>query len=427
MSRAKAPETGWLLESLRTGDHLSLCTGTVRPLLALMLLTAYAILPRRRRRTDELAENLSAREPAVLFVVANPVAHGQVLAHAVVQAADVALARLEDTRLGSSRAGAHAFPSFAPRSLAPWASLRDLLRGTVLFVAAARTGGVGREMSNTGLWYAVVAQSVRTRNVREVLSRLEGLRLVLVDFDRHAVARPWVECSRELGIRSATLVHGSPTEATYRPVVANAVLAWSESQAAWFAADDVETLVVGRADVPVLAARASGLRVVIAHSRERLSESEEARLLSVISVFADAGWPSVLRLHPSVQSLSDLDDPSWLRIAKKTEVELARQGELQRSLSSARLVVVVASTAGVDALYSGVPVLVLADRTRQVPVELRSLAAKSDEHHRMLLSADGPAVGIQQIAEDSLDLRPVGLVGDDARKALRDAIASLCT
>nr|WP_196250722.1 glycoside hydrolase family 99-like domain-containing protein [Cellulomonas sp. JZ18] len=363
---------------------------------------------RRRRPAPETAPRPGPDDADWLFAAANPVAHGAGLVRAVVAATRASGPRLAvaaDARLADGVAVDLDLPGIGVRSVWRHARWRDL-------VAAVRASTVRDPRFGRLAWaYLVAAQTARYRVVDEALCAWRGRPALLVDYDRHAYTRPVVAAARRRGWRVVTLVHGSPSRQTYLPVLADHVLVWGGAQRDFFAHHQpaVGTTVVGRVDVDgEPSGRRQGRRhVVLCSSLERLTPTETDRLLAHVEASAADGAVCVLRAHPRGGEPGD----GWDRLATAVErVETAR-GPLVEAVGEGDEVVVVTSTAAVDALLAGCDVHVLADHDRPLPADLAAIR-------------DARTTG-DAVDADTLRRRVVAAVGDDARRRLADALTAL--
>lgn len=355
-----------IAESLRHGDHVGLDRKLIRGSLGLLVLTLGCLTPP--------APN--PRSVPLRFVVANPVAHGARLGAAVREALPPGSAVLSDHRLAeASLSDGERFPSLAPRSMVQivtWRRLRGAMR--LRRSLRARPGGTSRLYGE----YLFLAQAIRYAAAQDAL-RVGGTRLVLVDFDRSAYAAPWVHGAKELGIATATLLHGMPNAWNYLPVLADDVLAWGEVQREWMRENGVAAGVhiVGRPDVsgePLKAGEPA--RLLISHSVENLSQTEIERLLTRIDVGRRAEQEIVLRLHPSIP-LERLDE-SWSGIAQAADRVVSGGRSLSDDLRGGDVVVVIESSSAMDALAKGAQAEVLADPERKLPADLEDLARRRE-------------------------------------------------
>jgi len=222
--------------------------------------------------------------------------------------------------------------------------------------------------------YLLFAQSVRYALAVEQLAAAD-VKTLLTDMDRNSGCSPIVIAAKTLGITTATLVHGCPSE-QYLPILSDHVLVWSTLQGDWFrgAGYSGGIHVIGRPDVCFMAETSTRGRIVVAHSMEVLTEYEVCRLQSVLMHAGELGKTRSLRLHPVAQSITSQD--RWAELIVDA-VEYA-DGTLDW-LSDCGLLVTVSSTVAIDALSYGVPCLVVADPIRELPCELQYLRDICDE------------------------------------------------
>lgn len=349
-----------------------------------------------------------------MFVVANPVAHGARLARAIVRGGEraatpearpvvVADGRLADPELEVDLS----FPAVGVRSVWRHARWRDVR--PALAAVRARDRRVGR----VAWWYLVLAQSTRYRLAEELVRGRGSPGTLLVDFDRAAYARPVVYAARRAGWRVVTLVHGSPTTATYLPVLAQHVLVWGDAQREFFAehAPRATTTVVGRPDVePRPSTQGPGERLVVCSSLEDLTGPETARLVDVVDAARRRGRPTTLRLHPRAR----VPEGGWVEVAAAVDQVDGGLTPLAQAVGPGDTVVVVASTAAVDALLLGCDVLVVADASRDVPADVAEIRS---------WTADTPGVAAR--AADARTSRVVADTGDDAALRVVHAVCAL--
>lgn len=249
--------------------------------------------------------------------------------------------------------------------------------------------------------------------------------LVVTDFDRGASARPWVWAANVAGMSTVTALHGSPSSATYLPILAHSVLAWGSTQSAWLDAHhpDVGVRVVGRADVAARAKVSGDVdRLVICHSREELLPAEQQELVAMIRALRRFGADIVLRQHPSVRGRLH---ESWRPIQELSQVVSSTGQSLTSFLGASDFVVGVSSTALVDALISGHGVAVVAAHSRSLPADLDAIAQLSPTF------AEGagrtPVILSQGYIEqlESLSKRLVAAVGAEAARATSAAVLEL--
>ncbi|PQZ59108.1 hypothetical protein CQ040_07665 [Microbacterium sp. MYb54] len=352
-------------ESLRQGDHIGLDKKPIRGALGVLFLGLGCLT----------SGASTARSAPLRFVIANPVAHGARLGAAVMEALPPGSTVLSDHRLAAAPLSTgEEFPSLAPRSmvhLVTWRRLRTALR-----LRRSLPGGPGGASRLYGE-YLFLAQAVRFAAAHDALID-GGTRLILVDFDRHAYAAPWIYAAKNQGVATVTLVHGMPNAWNYLPVLADDVLVWGEAQREWMRENGVEAgvHVVGRPDISAepLKLRETA-RLLISHSAESLSPSEVERLLARMTAGRRTQQEIVLRLHPSVP-FERLDE-SWARIAEAADRVVSGGGSLSDDLGVGDVVVVVRSSSAMDALARGVRAEVLADRDRRLPADLEELARRS--------------------------------------------------
>lgn len=397
---------GEVIDSLRVGDHRNNPQTARAGLEGFAALLLGALRPGRPRHT--------ASTPAVVFAVANPVAHGarfsaaaaRALATygrtAVVADASVATAALD---IGT------AFPGLGRRALATHTTWRSLV-----FAVRCRLRAHGRDvaaLNGSRAWreFVFVAQAARFHLASALLRDLPATAVFVTDYDRHAYSRPLIAAASAAGMRTATLVHGAPNAANYAPAIAANVLAWGDAQDAWWESMSPETTrhIVGRPD---LVRRVDPLTectsVIVAHSKEKLDVGEEARLQELLSAAAERGARTTLRVHPSLAP-SELDG-AWARLAATADAVDSGTGPLADVAGPETTVVVVSSSTLVDALLAGARGVVVASEDRELPCEVAyvrrrqsadlvgqvfGVAADLDEHFRSLTTALVRSIGRQ--------------------------------
>lgn len=387
-----------IVDSLAHGDHIGLDRQRLRGALGMTALVLGC-----------LTTQGEVRRSRMLFVVANPVAHGARLASAVMRALPSDATIVTDHRLAdpSVAAGEH-FPSLAARSLirvVTPARLREALRLRRARSALPRAG------SRLYAEYLFLAQAVRFAAARDLLTE-GGAEAVVADFDRAPYSSPLVHAAKELGVVTVTLVHGMPNRANYLPVLADHVLAWGEVQRSWFHEHGVDAAIhlVGRPDVPDEPSRGAGApRLIVSQSAEDLSDAELTRILDRVRTAADGGLATVLRLHPSVSA--DALDQRWRRVAEAVELTIVGRGALSDDIGAGDVVAVIESSSAMDAIAGGARVEVLADAERVLPADLEALVRARDsgqEVPRSALLVAGGQKAIERIAAVLRGLLPHG-------------------
>lgn len=230
-----------VVESLVLGDHQNLGRLPLRGAYGLAVLA---------RGVFRKSDTYRLPEAEVIHVVASAVAHGSRLTTAVAVALDgLNIVQVSDARLAS--VPVTDFPGVGARSIGRHSTRGRLRAALRLRRTANREAVLALSRSRIYGEYLFLAQAIRYALVAEALTSSSGVGMVLSDFDRHAYTRPWVWTANELGLNTATMVHGSPNS-NYIPVIAKTVLVWGEVQAEWFAKHSPGTLVeiVGRPDIP---------------------------------------------------------------------------------------------------------------------------------------------------------------------------------
>lgn len=415
-----------VMASCAVGDHDHHSRQSVRAMFGFSQLAMGSIL--NLRRSTRIADAGSD----VLFVVNNPVAHGSQFARAVLESARSSrMATVSDHRLADKSIPVDlAFPGVSPRSLRAITTLerlrfafelrRLLPRGARLLGASSRLYGE----------YLFAAQAIRYAAVHAIVSMLPDSTVVLTDFDRAAYGRPWIWTAGARGLETITLVHGSPNETNYVPVLARHAFVWGEVQRAWLEqrSPDTLTAIVGRPELRAPSmSRTAAERAVICHSREVLS-SEESRVLSArLREFRARGLRIVLRLHPTAAE-QDLD-ARWTAVAKLADEVITGRESFLDSLRPSDIVVCVSSSSAVEAVVSGIPTIIVADDSRVLPSDLEAIRTSSsgllDELQKGSTSP-GVEVVLANLAGRlvaALD-KEAGVLLDKALTAVRDGLRS---
>lgn len=330
-----------------------------------------------------------------LYVASSATRHGARLTTAVVRAsadARVPNAVVADDRLADPDVPVDIdFPDLGIRSMVRVVRPRALLRawGTV-----RRTGAAGRW--SAGYPYRLLAQAVRFYLADEVVGSAGPV--VVVDFDRSPYAWPLVRAAQAAGRTAVTLVHGSPSAGSYLPLVADHVFVWGRVQREFFArSSGADVSVVGRPELEVPGPRPTTgeRRVIVCESREALSHDEVVRCADAVRCARDAGREVVLRPHPISARLGLRRGSGWDELAAEVDRVSDDGAPLSEVLRCDDEVIVVTSTAGIDALAVGVQVRVLADADRVLPCDLEAVRAWTDqsvlEVRSAVLEAVGPA------------------------------------
>lgn len=355
-----AAEAREIADSLLRGDHIGLTKSSLRGFIGMAALVRGCV---RSTGPDPAG--------ALVFIVANPVAHGARLGSAVALVLPANSCVVADRRLATESLDVDAdFASLATRSigkLTTWRRLTAAIRMRVALRSRPHGRGVYGE-------YLFLAQAVRYRAAQDALKRHRP-DLVLVDYEHHAYAKPWMHAARRAGVRTATLVHGTPNEWNYLPVLADHVFAWGRVQEDWFKQNSAAAMihVVGRPDVDAKSVKRSSVpRFVLSNSAEKLSQTELERILRRIGDATQQGFKTVLRLHPSVPEAS-LDE-RWRQISDSVDLTVVGDGALSADLGENDVVAVIASSSAIDAIASGARAEVLADWDRRIPADLFALA-----------------------------------------------------
>lgn len=359
----------------------------------------------------------------VLTAFASPVAHGAILAAAVGAALAGHSAELvADARHASKELEVgFSFPGLAPASMLQVSSWQRLARAVrlrrALPAGALRTLPVARVYGE----YLFLAQAVRYQAAEDAVA---GAALVLTDFDRDSYCRPLVWVAKKLGIPTMTLVHGTPNQMNYIPVLADWVGVWGAAQDEWFGRHSPGTarVVIGRPEAEEFRPPAGRLRrVILCHSMEELSETEGLSLRGLVSELRDRGVASELRLHPRARNHTDLG--SWEPIAELADRTELAEGDFFAKLQPGDGVVAVTSSAVVQACVAGYPVAVVADPERELPADVDILARQPSG----LLGLPGGGRDDAADNEPGEGLRSslVALTGQASRAALRDAVVRI--
>lgn len=316
----------------------------------------------------------------MLFIVANPVAHGARLAGAVIDALPPGATVVADHRLAEPAAtGGTDFPSLAPRSLVRFVTVDRLRRALRLRRTRPRMPEARSRLYSEYLFFA---QAIRFTVASEALDG-SAVESVLVDFDRAPYAAPWVDAAKRARLSVSTLVHGTPRRATYLPVLADHILAWGSVQKEWFRRQGVQARVhlVGRPDVVGGRTTSGKPRLIVSQSAEVLTETEVQRLIERMRAAREEGHEVVLRLHPSVSE--SVLDPEWRRIKDVADRVTVGRSAFSDDVTVDDVVVVIESSAAVDALAIGGKAEVLADRERALPADLEALVQARESRHEI--------------------------------------------
>jgi hypothetical protein len=368
----------------------------------------------------------TAPATAVLYAVANPVAHGARFSGATIRALDeyASTAVIADKTVASDTLRVdQSFPGLGRRALARGTTLRSLL-----FALRCRSHATSSELAMIGgsrLWreFVFAAQAARYQLAGDLMMRMPRSTLVLTDFDRSAYSRPLIRAAAVRGIRTATFVHGTPNSANYAPALADTVMVWGRAQDEWWkrASPGTRRQVVGRPDlVRRTDPLAKCIDLVIAHSAETLSAEEEESLLALLTSATRRGVRTTLRVHPSV-SPSALEG-AWRRVAERVDVLLSGTEAVADVTGPDTSVVVVSSSTLVDALLAGARGIVVASADRVLPCEV-------DYVHRhqgadLELIAFGPPAEVDQLFR-SLTSSLVRCVGEDSAAELVQALSRI--
>ncbi|WP_130506704.1 hypothetical protein [Microterricola gilva] len=364
----------------------------------------------------------------VLLLIANPLAHGARLASATQRSihsrsvVTVADARFADPSLKID----YSFPGISSRSLKAATTFGRLFEGLRLRRSVPRTHQLIGSQNHFYREYLFLAQALRFIEAREIVSRLAPETVLVTDYDRHTYNWPWISAANERGLSTASLVHGSPNDSNYVPVLARNVLVWGQAQLSWFAerSPDARAIVVGRPDLSNWTADAPQRlrRVVVCHSREILSLTEVERITASVAAFQRRGLEVHLRLHPSM--VEEGLDSNWARISRMASSVSGGRESFAESISASDVVVCVTSTSAIDAITKGVLTLVLCDDDRVLPCDLGEVRRNAPSvldaiEKRLAGSLAGTSVP-RELVDHLIASR-----GPDAEALLDSAVASL--
>jgi hypothetical protein len=359
----------------------------------------------------------------VCTVFASPVAHGAALAAAVGRA----LAGLNAKLVADPRhalkdlAVALPFPGLAPASMVTVSRWRRLARA--LRLRLALPAGALRALPVARLYgeYLFLAQAVRYQAAEDAV---RGAALVLTDFDRQSYCRPLVWAAKQQGIPTMTLVHGTPNETNYVPVLADSVGVWGAAQDEWFGRHSPGTArtVIGRPEAEEFQQPAGPLRrVILCHSMEELSDAETVSLKQLISELRDRGVGCELRLHPKVRHQKGLG--SWEPVAELADKAELAEGDFFAKLQPGDGVVAVTSSAVIQACVAGYPVGVVADPQRVLPADVALVARQPSI--LLNLTGGGREDAAGGASMEALRTSLVAFTGHASRAALREAVEGI--
>lgn len=398
-----------VIESLDVGDHRNLSRLPVRALLGFALM-GFRFVTRRTYSVRPIGV------PEIVHVIANPVAHGAALSSAVSDSlSGMKVARIADARIADPTIGV----DFDAAGLSPRSMSAILSRGHLARAIRLRTStpySAVRSLSTSRLYseYLFLAQAVRYFVAEDVLATIPDSATVLTDFDRSAYARPWVVASKRRGLPTATMMHGSPST-RYVPVLADTALVWGQAQAEWLSRHSPDTVArtIGRPELEAGVTDATPLkRVIVCHSAEDLTSGEADRMTSAISMLQARGIRVSLRLHPSATSGAGA---SWSPVENIADETIMSRGSFVASLAPGDGVLVVTSTAAVEALTAGYRVLVLADAERDLPSDIEAMRAQPSNTVETFLNGHESGHGFREGI--------VAHTGADARRKLKSVLA----
>lgn len=404
-----------VVDSLRHGDHGGM--SAPRALVGIVLLHLHGVL---RSFRGGWRPNQLFRPAGIVLVVANPVQHGARFALAVIESAasaDVRIATVADGRLADRSLVVDLdFPGIGVRSMIRVADVRGLrwawrvvLRGSQAAVWLPR-----RRLVRT---YLVLAQALRYRVATMTVAGLPASCGHVVDYDRNTYARPWGWAVQRAGHTLTTLVHGSPSVATYLPLIASHVLVWGDVQRAFVEGASARATVVGRPEIMMVARRSERPTCFVCHSMEDLSDREVSRLVKTLERLRSEGYSLVLKPHPKSRA-GGIIGRGWSEVAGFVGSSADAQAPLFSLLGLGDVIVTITSTSAVDALCAGIPALVLSDTGRPLSCDLEVIrdwtAALAD--------------GVQSLADVDLTATRAQLVtavGDEAGLMMGRALVRL--
>lgn len=354
--------------SLDAGDHLSVSFQQFRGIFGFASIFIGCF------KNQQTHINLSFNS---IYVASSVTAHGARMASAIKDALNEKLCVIGDSRLAEETIKVDSdFPSLSFISISRIANFRSLVNAIQL---RRLIKNPWRNKSKIYSEYLFIAQALRFRSASKQLSSMKQVPVVLTDFDRCAYSAPWLFHANQLGLKTATFVHGSPNPENYLPLNAKNVLVWGTIQKKWFEnkSPSIPVYVVGRPELSGLEAPPSpdAGRLIICHSDETLSLNEINSLKDIIFTFRQTGGQILMRLHPSVKKVPL--SGGWSELILLCDTYSFAERSLQETLFANDYVVVITSTAAVDALALNVKVIVLADRSRSLPADLEVLRDQS--------------------------------------------------
>lgn len=360
-----------ILDSLAQGDHIGRVSVS-RALVGLLLLHLYALGKAWYTRDAQASRGTVAD---VVILVANPIAHGARLATAVRRAATragLSVTTIADGRIAGPglKVDVH-FPGIGVRSVLSLADIPGLRWGWSVFRGAESWPA----QVSKNRWvraYLVLAQTLRYRAAFDQVGDLPATVCHVADFDRAAYSRPWCWAVKAHGGTLCTLVHGSPSEATYVPFIAPWVLVWGDIQKRFVQRAGAIPVVVGRPEIPSAVRGRGAPTAVVCHSMEDLSEAEVDRLQRAIQDLRASGYRITLKPHPRSVGVQ-LKGRGWPRVALLSDA-LAMDGQpLLSLLGNDDVVVTITSTAAADAIALGLAAFVLGDSDRRLSCDLEAI------------------------------------------------------
>lgn len=393
-----------VVDSLRQGDHGGMSAS--RAFVGILMLHLHGVL--RSLRGGWIPDSC-ALPAGIVLVVANPVQHGARFALAVIESAadaDVRVATVADRRLADRSLGVDLdFPGIGVRSMAQVADVQGLRWAwRVVRCASHRAPWLPRRL--VVRTYLVLAQALRYRVASMIVAGLPATCGHVVDFDRHTYARPWSWAVQQARRTLTTLVHGSPSVATYLPFIASHVLVWGDVQRAFVERASARATIVGRPEITIAARRTGPPTCVVCHSMEDLSDSEVGRLVETLGTIRSQGFSLILKPHPKSRG-GLIVGRGWLEVASCVGSFADAQVPLFSLLGHGDVLVTITSTSAVDAMSAGIPALVLSDAGRPLSCDLQVIRDWT------ISVADGsrPVVDVDLTATRA---RLVAAVGDEA-------------
>lgn len=364
-----------VLESLRVGDHTFHTLPVLRAARGFQQILCAGLV------REKAAARPTPPNSQIVLIAANPVAHGARLVASVRESIKSStMSVVTDARLAEEGLEIeYSFPGISGNSLLSFVSRKRLVFAFKLRSLLPRRTSLIGSTSRLYREYLFIAQAVRYAACHAAVKQMPPTTILLTDFDRHTYCQPWVWAANGIGMTTVTLTHGSPNEANYVPVLARHSLVWGAVQKEWMEdkSPGVDVQIVGRPDLAGHRFGQSGTvpRVVLCHSRERLSIDETDSLVAHLSNLTKNGHVITLRLHPSATE-NDLDE-RWSRVASMVNDVVVSRDSFVSSLRSSDLVICIASSSAVEAIAVGVAAVVIADEARTLPGDLEAIRSAS--------------------------------------------------